>query len=106
MIGQCCICGEKEVKLSFEHVPPRKAYNDHRIFETNIQEMVRGKWDGQAIPAQGKWVQGGAGRYTLCEWCNNVTGSWYGTPYITWAKQAFERIERSQGMLSLAYPYR
>jgi hypothetical protein len=79
IIGQCCICGEKEVELSFEHVPPQKAYNDHRIWETNIQELVRGKWDGQSIPAQGKWVQGGAGRYTLCERCNNVTGSWYGT---------------------------
>lgn len=106
MIGQCCICGEKEIELSFEHVPPQKAYNDHRIWETNIQELVKGKWDGQAIPEQGKWVQGGAGRYTLCQRCNNVTGSWYGTPYITWAKQAFERIERSDGTLSLAYPYR
>jgi hypothetical protein len=55
--GQCCICGV-EGELSFEHVPPRAAYNDQRIFEANIQAMM--KEDEAGRKARGKWVQGGA----------------------------------------------
>ena len=60
MDGQCCICGE-EGKLSFEHVPPRAAYNDQRIFETNIQAMLNAEEEGRK--KYGKWVQKGAGQY-------------------------------------------
>jgi hypothetical protein len=102
--GNCCICGLHS-KLSFEHVPPRAAYNDQRVFEANIQKLVAAKWDGQMQTMQGKWVQRGAGKETLCEPCNNDTGSWYGTPYVSWAKQAVELLGRSGGTLSLAYPY-
>lgn len=102
--GDCCICGLHS-KLSFEHVPPRAAYNGQRVFEANIRGLVAGNWDGQERPSQGEWVQRGAGKETLCEQCNNDTGSWYGTPYVSWAKQAVELIDRSGGELSLAYPY-
>jgi 5-methylcytosine-specific restriction endonuclease McrA len=75
--GNCCICGIHS-KLSFEHVPPRAAYNDQRVFEANIRGLAAGNWGGQERPAQGKWLQRGAGKETLCEQCNNCTGSWYG----------------------------
>jgi hypothetical protein len=102
--GLCHICGVYS-KLSFEHVPPRAAYNDQRVFEADIQAMVDGKWDGQQQPLQGKWVQRGAGKETLCEKCNSDTGAWYGPTYVSWAKQAVELLGRSGGQLSLAYPY-
>jgi hypothetical protein len=105
IVGQCCICGVVK-KLSFEHVPPHAAYNDQRIFESNIKDLVDGKWDGQSRPLSGKWVQRGAGKYTLCEKCNNDTGAWYGSPYVAWAKQGVELLGRANGTLSLAYPYR
>jgi hypothetical protein len=105
-IGQCCICGLKETKLSFEHVPPRAAYNDQRVFEASIQGLITGNWNGQERPVQGRWVQRGAGRYTICEKCNNETGGMYGRAYVSWAKQATELLDRSKGTLSLAYPYR
>lgn len=103
VIGQCCICGAVG-ELSFEHIPPRKAYNDQRIFEANVQKLVEGKWDGQARP-EGKWIQGGAGKYTLCAKCNNETGSWYGSAYVTFARRAMHLVCASNGNLSLAYPY-
>jgi hypothetical protein len=102
--GACYICGLYS-KLSFEHVPPRAAYNDQRVFEANIRSLVAGNWDGQERPLQGRWVQRGAGKETLCEKCNNDTGRWYGSAYVSWAKQAVELIDRSGGELSLAYPY-
>jgi hypothetical protein len=102
--GPCHICGVLS-KLSFEHVPPRAAYNDQRVFEADIKALVDGKWDGQARPTPGKWVQRGAGKETLCERCNNDTGGWYGKAYVGWARQGVELIERSGGKLSPAYPY-
>jgi hypothetical protein len=102
--GVCCICGLYR-KLSFEHVPPSAAYNDRRVFEANIQSLVAGNWNGQERPLQGKWVRRGAGKETLCEQCNNNTGSWYGPSYVSWAEKAMELVVRSGGELSLAYPY-
>jgi hypothetical protein len=86
-------------------VPPRAAYNDQRVFETDIQALVDGKWDGQQRPPQGKWAQRGAGKETLCEKCNSNTGAWYGPTYVSWARQGVELVGRSGGKLSLAYPY-
>jgi hypothetical protein len=83
-------------------VPPQAAYNDQRIFEADILRMVA---NGQQRPLPGKWVQRGAGKYTLCNKCNNDTGGWYGRAYVSWARQGVELLERSGGKLSLAYPY-
>jgi hypothetical protein len=102
--GTCCICGTHG-KLSFEHVPPRAAFNDHRIFEADIEKLLQGKSEPGEKPTEGRYKQRGAGRYTLCAKCNNDTGGWYGTSYVTVAKQAMTLLYRSRGDLSLAYPY-
>ena len=101
--GTCCICGV-EGPLSFEHVPPEAAYNDQRVFEADIKRLVSSGRDGSA-PVAGKWIQGGAGEYTLCGRCNELTGGWYGSAYVNWARRAVELVTRSQGKMSLAYPY-
>ena len=36
--GTCCICGSHG-KLSFEHVPPKQAFNDHGVFEADVMKM-------------------------------------------------------------------
>ena len=100
--GTCCICGV-EGPLSFEHVPPEAAYNDQRVFEADIKRLVSSGRDGSA-PVAGKWIQGGAGEYTLCGRCNELTGGWYGSAYVNWARRAVELVTRSQGKMSLAYP--
>lgn len=102
--GPCCICGTHG-KLSFEHVPPKRAFNDHGVFEADVKKMLENGWEPGVKP-DGRINQKGAGRFTLCDRCNNATGSWYGTPYIAVAKQAMELLHRSGGDVSLAYPYR
>lgn len=102
--GTCCICGT-EGKLSFEHVPPRAAFNDHRVFEAEIKTLLEGKVAPGDRPTEGVWKQKGAGRHSLCAKCNNDTGAWYGEAYVQVAKQAMLLLHRSQGNLSLAYPY-
>ena len=100
--GTCCICGE-DGELSYEHVPPEAAFNDQRIFQHSLQDMMKAEEEGRK--PKGKWVQRGAGRYSLCEPCNNATGVLYGKAYVSWARQAAELLDRSGGQLSLAYPY-
>jgi hypothetical protein len=40
-VGTCCLCGSWG-GLSFEPIPPRAAYNDHRVFEANISLAQNG----------------------------------------------------------------
>lgn len=102
--GVCCICGT-DGRLSFEHVPPRKSFNDHRVFEADIEKLIEGKVTPGEKPTDGAWKQKGAGRYSLCGKCNNDTGAWYAESYVQVAKQAMLLLHRSGGNLSLAYPY-
>lgn len=102
--GICCICGT-EGKLSFEHVPPKAAFNDQGIFEANIETMLNGKWSIGEKPTEGKHAQRGAGRYSLCIKCNSDTGGWYGASYVEVARRAMTLLHASNGNLSLAYPY-
>jgi len=103
--GICCICGT-DGKLTFEHVPPKHAFNDHGVFEADIAKMLEGAWVPGEKPKDGRIKQRGAGRYTLCGRCNNNNGTWYGPTYVDVAKQAMYLLWRSGGEMSLAYPYR
>lgn len=90
--GVCHICGSYG-KLSFEHVPPRKAFNDgRRVVVVGFDNMVSlGPDDEPKGPIQ----QQGAGRYTLCEKCNNNTGSWYGAAFVKWCHQGMSVLKRT-----------
>jgi hypothetical protein len=80
--GDCCICGHHGV-LSYEHVPPRSAFNK--------TSAVAYKWNDILTESKnkGRTLQGGLGAYTLCEQCNNATGSWYGDEYVKWARTGY-----------------
>lgn len=83
---KCALCGSKE-KLSFEHIPPRKAFNFERIKpvmgENLIEDPNRLPWDTTGLRYENQ--QSGMGYYCLCESCNNNTGSWYADEYVTLA---------------------
>ena len=86
--GVCRIC-RKHGKLSFEHVPPEKAFNQLRTIEydfdlTTTARKVRGR------------KQGGVGAHTLCERCNNITGKWYGGEYVTWSHIGFNILAQAK----------
>lgn len=86
-IGRCALCG-KECKLSFEHIPPESAFNSTPVKpvtgETMLQNRDRVPWDITGLPFQN--CQKGMGLDSLCENCNNNTGSWYGSAYSMFAK--------------------
>lgn len=88
--GKCRICGRFAL-LSWEHVPPESAYNEHRVVRASQAQMqTPGPWDGR----RGQIEQRGSGAFTLCEPCNNNTGAWYAKEYAAWAKQGLERLAR------------
>ena len=97
VIGTCCICG-KEDKLTFEHIPPRAAFN---MFRMKL-------YDFWGVLSQNntryKAFQNGAGKYSLCASCNNLTGEWYGAAYAEFASQGMDYYKaNAQGIIDVAY---
>jgi len=97
--GKCHICGNVG-PLSFEHVPPRRAFNERPVIKAQFEDIVG---LGPDEPIRGKIQQRGMGEYTLCPTCNNNTGSWYGKNFVDWCYQGFEILLRSKGKPSLIY---
>ena len=95
--GYCKICGTFG-DLTYEHLPPRSAFNDkgillHSFLYTDHPKHKIGKKKAEIMHRRG------VGFYTLCGKCNSDTGGWYGADYLTWAQQAMSYIdivERSQ----------
>ena len=95
--GICCICGA-ETELTFEHIPPKAAFNKYNlklydIFGSLIYNNMKYKA-----------AQRGAGCYSLCKTCNNKTGEWYGAAYAEFAKQGIAYVTNgAKGGLSVPY---
>ncbi len=87
-IGICHICGEYG-PLSFEHVPPEKAWNETRALIFSGNDLLLRK---AGRNPKGRIQQRGFGRYTLCEQCNSNTGSWYAPELIEWTKWGFSLL--------------
>ncbi len=90
--GKCHICG-KVGKLSFEHVPPKKALNSNKAFKYLGKDVIgrdNFPWDLEGIKR--KQMQKGVGFNTLCEQCNNNTGFWYADSFVEFTRQGYQAI--------------
>jgi len=90
--GKCHLCG-KVGELSFEHVPPRKAFNEKPVVKAKFDEVLGLGPDAQI---KGPVQQRGMGDYTLCLKCNNDTGSWYGRSFVDWCYQGLEILLKTK----------
>ena len=99
-IGVCHLCGIT-ARLSFEHVPPKAAFNDSSLLKASLTEWLSASADRSKM--RSSQSRRGAGDYTLCERCNNQTGAWYVPAYVDWAYQGM-RFARAGGS-SLALPF-
>jgi len=100
--GRCHLCGEYGA-LSYEHTPPRKAFNERPVIRVPLNEALI---LGPGIKATGKIQQKGAGDYTLCPKCNNDTGSWYGKDFVDWCYKGMEILYNAKGNPTLTYLYK
>jgi hypothetical protein len=101
IVGKCHLCGV-EGKLSFEHSPPEKAFNDDSVLYAEIKTFLAG---GDIDVLNGKIQQRGVGAFTLCESCNSLTGAWYGSAFVSMAKQGMEHLQtvRTAGYIHLPF---
>ncbi len=79
--GRCRIC-QKFGQLTREHVPPASAFNYRgylSYYVDQVEEAERG-WKAREIGARGVFV------FTLCEKCNNKTGTAYGGAYVDFVR--------------------
>ena len=77
-IGKCALCG-KEDKMSFEHIPPRAAFNSFRAKPVTIGTMLKGKkqypWDVDGLKYRSaRWD----GCFHFAKIAIKTAGSWYG----------------------------
>ncbi len=91
--GKCSICGTTG-ELTFEHVPPRSAFNDQPVLYQTIDQMLAQE---DQHPQTGRISQRGMGSYTLCSSCNNRTGAWYGKAFAGWAYQGMRILHLTKG---------
>lgn len=93
------MCG-KVGPLTYEHVPPRKAFNQHRAFVYLGKELFKKEndfpWDFSNQKATQK--QRGTGWHTLCGKCNNHTGAWYGGAFVDFIYQGYREIEHQKAL--------
>jgi hypothetical protein len=94
--GVCRLCGEFG-KLSFEHIPPKKAFNEY-------QQLLRTMEDHLSNRPYSRFRKG-LGIYSLCQECNNRTGAWYGDAFVAWTRQGFEWFDKVGGEKILNLPY-
>jgi hypothetical protein len=90
--GTCHLCNSTG-KLSFEHVPPKAAFNDQGVLEADIRKVLDGNLIEELENPTGTNNPRGAGKYTLCEECNNSTGRWYAKDYVHFVRQAYPRCK-------------
>ncbi len=97
--GICKLCGTFS-EMTFEHVPPEKAFNSFPVrilpFKDVISSMTcsDNKLPLEAISVKGKKQQRGMGGYYLCRKCNSDTGSWYMRQYSELAKTLHVMIDK------------
>jgi hypothetical protein len=104
-IKECSICGVV-APLSYEHVPPRSAFNSSRVLVADSSKLFGATSYQQYLSPRGKFDQKGAGAYTICERCNNNTGHLYVPSYADWAEQGMRYLQLLPKGSSLSLPFR
>jgi len=93
--GICRLCGEESL-LSYEHVPPRVAFNKHtRFVSVDFDEYIQAK-NALKDPPKGKSRQGGIGYNSFCKKCNSFLGSNYVNAYKDWATGGVQLLNKEQ----------
>lgn len=82
--GVCHICNEREIELTYEHIPPKSSFNKSAIKKINYEKYFKGT---ELKNLKYRTNQKGGGEFTLCKKCNSQTGLLYGTAFKSWSIQ-------------------
>ncbi|HEX8734781.1 MAG TPA: hypothetical protein VF721_05615 [Pyrinomonadaceae bacterium] len=101
--GFCRLCGNYG-ELTFEHIPPRKAFNDKGVLLHSLNYISDASYQiAKKIPQRRH--NAGLGERSLCGKCNNLTGAWYGDAYVDWAKQGMSYLDIIEKSVSISLPF-
>lgn len=96
----CKLCGKK-TKLSFEHIPPKSAHNKNKVKTYNgIHLICREEYPWVLDNLPYKQSQKGVGLYSLCQRCNNNTGTWYGSEYTKFVNAVLGVLKQANNIKS------
>ncbi len=98
----CHLCGIV-TRLTFEHVPPKAAFNSESVRLAKILKHLEKGMIEDPEQLDSTVQRKGMGGYTLCSRCNNDTGSWYGKAYVSWAYQGMEYLQAGGSSLSIPF---
>ena len=95
--GKCAVCG-KTGELTFEHIPPRAAFNSKPVKTVSGIEVLGNKekmpWDLEGYRYKNN--QKGNGYYNLCGSCNSYFGKWYVPSYIKFTNVLYNLIKEGK----------
>lgn len=105
-IGICKICLEEKV-LSYEHFPPRSAFNKNTKFYLLSTDEYFEKFVNyiNGEKPKKKPRQGGLGDYCLCEECNNFLGYKYVNDYVNFAKICYGLINEIGNFKAIQFKF-
>jgi hypothetical protein len=83
--GICRIC-LKRTRLTYEHVPPRRAYNRNPVVAHTLNHPAAST--GRIPLGVVAKYRAGMGVTTLCGDCNGFTAKYYGEAFADWVRQA------------------
>jgi hypothetical protein len=96
VLGICRVCARK-AQLTFEHIPPKSAFNNNKFFFTTNIHPLLDKRNARTFEdltsfdkSTAKKNQGGIGIHSLCGFCNNLFGTYYVRAYKEWITQSME----------------
>jgi hypothetical protein len=95
-MGICRACGNLTT-LTYEHLPPRRAFNRSSRALRTIEGFLRGH--------QGKRTfRRGLGHHAFCGKCNELTAKWYGDAFADWTIQCLNYASRIDSSPSIYVP--
>jgi hypothetical protein len=91
----CSLCGTF-CKLSFEHIPPKSAFNKKTRYKIVPSEQVLKHENILEAKFKSKIEQGGVGYYSLCRQCNNFLGLNYVNAYTAYSNSFIEFVKKKE----------
>jgi hypothetical protein len=93
--GNCSLCGTF-CDLTFEHVPPRAAFNKRTRYKSVPMLDVLKSDNILKNKFRGKVEQGGVGYYSLCGKCNSFLGLNYVNDYVAYSNTFIDFAKKKE----------
>lgn len=88
----CRLCG-RSCPLTFEHIPPKRCFNEHPLILRTVRAMVKNYVGFEKFPR-------GMGTKSLCAHCNCWTAKQYGQCFAEFTTVAMTAIDRAGDAVS------